>query len=91
MFSAKIEFLVGGRRRGCAVARAETSADVTSQLSLKHIFITEIDIGRFIELGQNKVQLIEGERPFQESRRPHMGKWESNGCGDHGCKEFLFY
>jgi hypothetical protein len=51
--------------------RAETSADVTSQLSLKHIFITELDTSRFIELRQNKEQLMEGERSFQEPRRPH--------------------
>jgi len=74
LFSAKIEFLVRGRRRGCAVARAETSADVTSQLSLKHIFITKIDTGRFIEPCQNKEQLMEDEKSFQELKRPRMAK-----------------
>ena len=58
---------------------------------LEYIFIARVDMGRFIEPCQNKVQLIEGERPFQESRRPRMTKWESSGCRDHGRKEFLFY
>jgi hypothetical protein len=53
---------------------AETSADVTSQLSLKHIFIIEVDMGKFIEPRQNKEQLLEDKRSFQEPWMPRMAK-----------------
>ena len=50
-----------------------------SAITWKYIFIAEVDMGRFIEPRRNKVQLIEGERPFQESRRPRVAKRESSG------------
>jgi hypothetical protein len=45
-----------------------------SAIHRKYIFIAEVDMGRFIEPRWNKVQLIDGERSFQESRRPRVAK-----------------
>ena len=39
-----------------------------SAIPWKYILITEVDMGRFIEPHRSKVQLIEGERLFQELR-----------------------
>ena len=72
LFLAKSEFLVRRRRR-CAVARAETSADVTSQLSLRHIFITDNDMGRFIAPRQNKEAV--------NKRREAIPRTEEAMCG----------
>jgi hypothetical protein len=62
-----------------------------SAILWKYIFIDKVNMGRFIEPHRNKVQLIEGERSFQELRRLHVAKWESSSCGDHRRKEFPFY
>ena len=32
--------------------------------------------GRFIEPRQNKEQLMEGKRPFRESKRPRVAEWK---------------
>lgn len=43
---------------------------------------------RFMEQCWIEMQLIEGERPLRESRRPCMAKWESSGCRGHERKGF---
>jgi len=62
--------------RSCAVARAKASADMISRLSLEgiYIFVAKVDVGRFIEPCWIEMQLMEGERPLQRSRRPREAK-----------------
>ena len=43
-----------------------------SAIPWEHTFITKVGTGRFIEPCQNKEQLMEYKRPFQEPRRPHV-------------------
>ena len=57
----------------------------------RYIFIAEVGMGRFIEPCWIEMQLMEGERPFWESRRPHVTKWESGGWTQRVANSLGFY
>ena len=50
---------------------------------LGDIFIARTGVGGFLKLRWIKIQLMEGKRPFQGSRKPSMAKWKSGGFRVH--------